>query len=599
MPKFLIRSITGTLTLPFPYNAILAPGGAVVVSAADEQEIIANLGGLQTLRAVARISRIPEGTVVTAFSTRTPGFLGETLSIVANASGSDTTGEGTVARPFRTFQEAARRVPYPLPAGFSAEIDITDLGDEEFPANYALPAWAGSTANVFNLEFVLSPSIRIVATPRPASGLTVAQRTVNPTSVTTSPVSRTTSVQDTSQSWDAGSLKDLIATYEVDGEPFSAVIYDNTADTIFLCGNDSQPVAPVIGEVLTIKEHSARFITTNEQFGFSGGFNIVNTCNLFIHGVNFDTAPESFTSLYCFGTPVWFENCRFVQPYFDTSPRQYYTVKCSMAEPVFESIMYIAGTSIRDGGIRPFQRQGNVGLMIHSGSVLDNTCVQIGDGLIGGVDVGTSLSMSNVLIKNAPADAVKLIGGTSTISCVEVIDAAGNALYFHGPGRHFIKAITGTGNGGVGVSVDDGAQVEALTQNGTGDSLEFFPEYASVVLTDAGANFEKYIDNSEGPRVITITGSTSPANDGTFIVIAVFDANNMAYRNPSGVTEAFGAGTWTIDPVTVTGSDNQQVGDLGPAAYPSLPFNLVDWTYDPTAGAPTQVTGTGGRFFNS
>src|SRR5574342_861812 len=60
--------------------------------------------------------------------------------IFANAMGSDVTGNGSSAAPYRTFQRAMQDVPDTIEPGNRVIVDITGLGLQVLPPNYALPA---------------------------------------------------------------------------------------------------------------------------------------------------------------------------------------------------------------------------------------------------------------------------------------------------------------------------------------------------------------------------------------------------------------------------------------------------------------------------
>lgn len=79
----------------------------------------------------------------------------------------------------------------------------------------------------------------------------------------------------------------------------------------------------------------------------------------------------------------------------------------------------------------------------------------------------------------------------------------------------------------------------AQASTGTGDSFAF--STPTVTLTDAGATWT----SADIGRYITIAGSTSPGNDGTFLIESVPSGTTLTYSNTSGVTEAY-TGTWTI-----------------------------------------------------
>lgn len=76
--------------------------------------------------------------------------------------------------------------------------------------------------------------------------------------------------------------------------------------------------------------------------------------------------------------------------------------------------------------------------------------------------------------------------------------------------------------------------------NGTGDSFAVAGNL--VTLTDAAGLFTAAMVGKQ----ITIAGSTSPANDGTFVVASYISATQITFVNTTpGVTEAF-PGTWSV-----------------------------------------------------
>jgi len=87
---------------------------------------------------------------------------------------------------------------------------------------------------------------------------------------------------------------------------------------------------------------------------------------------------------------------------------------------------------------------------------------------------------------------------------------------------------------------DENLSKGAQTATGTGDSFAFAA--GVVTLTDAGATFTQL----DVGRFITVAGSTTPANDGTFLITDYVDGNNIKYTNALGATEAY-AGSWEIN----------------------------------------------------
>jgi hypothetical protein len=521
-----------------------------------------------------------------------PPFSLANIIIYARQTGSDTTGDGrSIATAYRTFQRAVRDVPEFIPPAVRYTINITGLGDETFPTNYALPAWQGSRGIAF-AEDGTGFNVTIIADQQPAAALTPAERTVTITASSANYFTKTISVTDTSQAWAPDSLKGYFASFGDPADPLISVIYGNTNDTLLLTGNDSDPVVLPPGEVMTITEPSARFITSSTEFGFTGGFRISDASSIVIFGVKIDVSDPEAGGLYASNSTLWIERSVLVNASFDCAPRQYYVISCYCPGGFFESRMYLSRGLVETPGRQfSFARPAQTGLLIHSGQVFLGTGVYIDNGLTDQA-VGGIMTMSGVLIKGAPEDGVRFIGGQANISGLEVHDCGGNALSFIGPGKHVLQSVAGTGNAGVGVFSTDGVQVEARSMTGTGDQLTFVidPDAGPIViLTKVGANFDKF----SGQQTITIAGATSPANDGTFPAFGAIDADNFMFGNPNGVTEAF-AGTWNIDPITVTGANAQQVGDLAPGAWPVAPFNVVDMF----GGVNPNATGTGTRLFN-
>lgn len=89
------------------------------------------------------------------------------------------------------------------------------------------------------------------------------------------------------------------------------------------------------------------------------------------------------------------------------------------------------------------------------------------------------------------------------------------------------------------LDVDEANFLGELQSTGTGDTIG--GTAPDMTLTDAGASFT---DQDIG-RFIRITGATTGANDGVFLITDVTSGTELEYVNASGVAEAF-AGTWEI-----------------------------------------------------
>lgn len=89
------------------------------------------------------------------------------------------------------------------------------------------------------------------------------------------------------------------------------------------------------------------------------------------------------------------------------------------------------------------------------------------------------------------------------------------------------------------LDVDEANFLGELQSTGTGDTIG--GTAPDMTLTDAGASFT---DQDIG-RFIRISGATTGANDGVFLITDVTSGTALSYVNASGVAEAY-AGTWEI-----------------------------------------------------
>jgi hypothetical protein len=93
----------------------------------------------------------------------------------------------------------------------------------------------------------------------------------------------------------------------------------------------------------------------------------------------------------------------------------------------------------------------------------------------------------------------------------------------------------------------------------------------------------------------TINDASGNAFTGRGGLLALLDNVTGAGNGGVGIRSLDGAQIEITGTVTVTGSADQQVGDLAAAAYPGAPFSI----YDITAVGPTGATGTGARLFRN
>lgn len=251
--------------------------------------------------------------------------------IYARQTGSDTSGNGTLANPYRTFQRAVLDLPrQPLPNEFW-RVDITDLGSETLPANYAMPVlqapFGGDLTATFpnpNIPFNTQCAIEVYAAPTLAA---VANPQFTCTAVN---VDADTGLVEivTDQSYAGDSLKGLLVQASApNGLPaIVGVVWHNTAgpnSTIYLSHTylpDGPPsllasifCLPVAGQPGSLRTQSAELLMQTGPFDFvKSGFLLGGCGSVAIRGIKFTQVvpnPVAFgvTAWRC-GT-VFFEAC--------------------------------------------------------------------------------------------------------------------------------------------------------------------------------------------------------------------------------------------------------------------------------------------------
>jgi len=123
-----------------------------------------------------------------------PVFANTEVEVYARLTGSDATGDGTLANPYRTFQRAIRDVPSIVPSGTVYKVDLTGIGTETLPDQYEFPVFIGSEG-IGNFDFAEEyfyyyGTVNVVADPK------VATLASGPTSITLANVNAVQGVGD-------------------------------------------------------------------------------------------------------------------------------------------------------------------------------------------------------------------------------------------------------------------------------------------------------------------------------------------------------------------------------------------------------------------
>jgi len=185
-----------------------------------------------------------------------PVFGNAEVEIYARLSGSDATGDGTFAKPYRTFKRAIRDVPSITPSGTIYKVDITGIGTETLPDQYEFPVFIGSEG-IGNFDFAEEyfyyySTVNVVADPKLA---TLATGSNLITAAVASVPTAATGLKKLTVAGAGWTPGDLVGKFCISaGSPTEhSVIWQNTATEIWL----TTPTTPTFP--LAIMECSAGF----------------------------------------------------------------------------------------------------------------------------------------------------------------------------------------------------------------------------------------------------------------------------------------------------------------------------------------------------
>jgi hypothetical protein len=209
-----------------------------------------NAGG-QTQRVYGQFARwtgggtVWIGGAVSGDDNGPPAFSTGITIIYARMTGSDTSGNGTLANPYRTIQRASLDVPLSVPAGTRYKIDCSGVGGVKFtetlPTDYTLSPWAVAESYFFDFAdpyFPLATGIAICATPQLVSLVPASDATINLADVTLNtpdPITglRTLTIAPPRASWGVDGLKGKFVIDAANNQ-VNCVASGNTTTTISL-----------------------------------------------------------------------------------------------------------------------------------------------------------------------------------------------------------------------------------------------------------------------------------------------------------------------------------------------------------------------------
>lgn len=385
-----------------------------------------------------------------------PPFQEVEIVIYARLTGSDATGNGTLANPYRTFQRAVRDVPNFIPPGVLYVVDITGIGVETLPDNYVLPSWKSAyVATGYNgndLVFYGIAAVRLRAYPQLASALSPANQVINAGVQTSEPVTGFLTITDPTKTWVPGALVGLFAKgTATPGDAFfdKAPIVANTATSITVAHDAASWTLPI-----SIVELSATLEGKNTVPSFgNGAIDMGSQDSLAIQGIRIRPtdllSPEPSFGFQWSGGSGFPELCHLVFGEFGLFPGGF----------EFTSCIVEGGALIQSTAASLFSRflGGIDGISFLTSKLLLFVTTFEGCNPVGASDFSL---LANVLIKDALGAGFS--GGFfQLLFDSQIDDSAEDAILINAAGTAVVFGVVGTGNGGVGIHVTDGGHVTA------------------------------------------------------------------------------------------------------------------------------------------
>jgi len=466
-----------------------------------------------------------------------------TSTIYARAFGHDVSGKGTLAKPYRTFQRAIRDVPPDIDPGYRFIIDITGIGVETLPQDWACPPINCPQEHLWNFlgldpnvppYFSFATPLTIRAIPQFASTLPPTDAVISAgdgaivSAVGPNLVKVTLPLR---ASWGPdGALKGLfvvktLSSSSLLGGSGAQTIFDNktvgATSELYLTNTPLEfngGVGPLVlqpGEVLAIMEPSATLQAPpadnfqKEPIEF-GGIDAIN-----FQGIQFQsTAPinsgagslliDTVTNPgleLCVLNEATFQGCRGLGVFFSACTVRGLFDAYDDSGLVQKSFFQGVGTSVGFPSFRVF------GQGLECFDTVFDGCATFGGGQPDIFGVTTLIPIAwqfqNCWLLNSLGDAINVRAPTRVdMQTVQIDNAqaafpfAGNGITATGPCQLVLQGVTGSGNAGVGVQLDDGTHVKVdgtttilgaggAYQNGDAAPIAVWP---AVPFNDANLN---------------------------------------------------------------------------------------------------------------
>jgi len=384
--------------------------------------------------------------------------------VYANAAGSDATGDGSVGNPYRTFLRAMQDVPLNIRQPEEWIVDITDLGVENFVGHYNFPqfiGWQGFVRNAFSDPSFIADTfgdVTIRATPTAVLDIPAANITGQVADATTGHITVQTNLALIAGAHVGQIIQGagLLETY--------VVVSNNVTDIETTARAAFTPDIQLQTQSATLRNGNAADFNTTIHVRSA-------RANIVFAGINIDhaSANPSHEALHVSSSMSTVEavGCAITGISQTTAVLQSFS--CYLTRAVRVTGPYYGSTAdfmdavefVLEGSSHPYGE-----LQIING-IIDSAA----NGLIVGPLSGL-MDMRNMLIRSSVGIGVSVMRGHLTMTASKIENCGGIGIIVGEGAYASLNGITGIGNVGVGVSVQDGAQVQAagaMAITGAGD----------------------------------------------------------------------------------------------------------------------------------
>lgn len=375
--------------------------------------------------------------------------------IYARSTGSDTTGDGTLANPYRTFARAIQDVPLILNGTDIWIVDISGIGTETLPESFLFPPIQSPFPFVFDIS--MHPYLQTVSSVNIFAEPTVID-TISPAEFIAAigdPVTGLKTLSTTKTFPPSHVGKQII-----DASGNIGVIAKVTGGDLEVTGVASY-MAP-----FQIVAPSAELIPSSSVFEGGPALSINNTCSISIGGVSFRHVPffADGTSLSILtSNALTLVGCHIegIEIIGTLTSGIVSNANFIYGSNAFLGIESIDVSSVADlwlGPLSSFQMGVGGCELVLLQSIVDGISLQK-------VNTPTSFSLrvSNTLIRNAPYSAIDVMNfGRVAVKDTRINASVGDAIFLDGVGAELVN-VQGSGNGGFGVRITNGSQVKRLS----------------------------------------------------------------------------------------------------------------------------------------